>query len=92
MAESIQRILKRRALEGQHPQTVDEIIIWLEAVAQGWNRQPTPFVWGGKRAARRLRSRQWRYSAGGSGACTYRPIRRHATALEQWLRSCQMTH
>jgi hypothetical protein len=60
MAESIQRILKRRALEGQHPQTVDEIIIWLEAVAQGWNRQPTPFVWGGKRAARRVRSCQRR--------------------------------
>jgi len=57
MAESIQRILKRRALRGQHPETPSEIIDWLEATARGWNRQPTPFVWGGKRAARRARSR-----------------------------------
>src|SRR5487761_1998153 len=51
MAESIQRILKRRALDGQHPQTPTEIIAWLEATAAGWNRAPTPFVWGGKRQA-----------------------------------------
>ncbi|MDV2993660.1 MAG: hypothetical protein N4J56_003314 [Chroococcidiopsis sp. SAG 2025] len=30
MAESIQRILKRRALEGHHPQTAYQIIEWLE--------------------------------------------------------------
>jgi len=92
MAESVQRILKRRALENQHPDTPDEIITWLEAVAQGWNTQPTPFVWGGKRAARRQRSRQRRHALGGSGACTHRPVRRRWTALEQWQRSCQMTH
>ena len=50
MTGSVQRILKRRALEGQHPQTAEEIISWLEATARGWNRNPTPFVWGGKRA------------------------------------------
>jgi transposase len=92
MAESIQRILKRRALENQHPQTPDEIMTWLEAVAQSWNAQPTPFVWSGKRAARRQRSRQRRHALGGSGACTHRPIRRRWTALEQWQRSRQMTH
>ena len=47
MAESIQRILGRRALEGQHPQTTQQIIAWLEATARGWNADPTPFVWGG---------------------------------------------
>jgi transposase len=92
MAESVQRIIKRRALENQHPETPDEIITWLEAVAQGWNADPTPFVWGGKRAARRQRSRQRRHTLGGSGACTHRPVRRRWTALEQWQRSCQMTH
>src|SRR6266487_1174720 len=40
MAESIQRILKRRALDGQHPTTTDEIIAWLEAVGRAWNRHP----------------------------------------------------
>jgi DDE superfamily endonuclease len=92
MAESIQRILERRAMDGQHPQTPAQIIDWLEAATRGWNRQPTPFVWGGKRAARRLRSRQRRFALGGSGAYTRRPIRRRTSALEQWLRSSQVTH
>jgi DDE superfamily endonuclease len=75
MAESIQRILKRRALSGQHPQTPEQIIDWLEAVAQAWNRHPTPFEWGGKRAARRQRARIRRHhQLGGSGACTADPI------------------
>jgi DDE superfamily endonuclease len=83
MAESIQRILKRRALSGQHPETPDQIISWLEATARGWNRQPTPFVWGGKRAARRARSRERRHALGGSGACTRRPVPRKLT-VEKW--------
>lgn len=83
MAESIQRILKRRALSGQHPESPTEIIEWLEATARGWNRHPTPFVWGGKRAARRARSRERRHRLGGSGACTRCPIRRQTT-LEKW--------
>jgi hypothetical protein len=83
MAESIQRILKRRALSGQHPTTPAEIIEWLEATARGWNRTPTPFIWGGKRAARRARSRERRHAQGGSGACTRRPIRRKTT-VEKW--------
>ena len=72
MAESVQRILTRRALRGQHPRTPDEIIAWLEATARGWNRQPTPFTWGGKRQARRERAR--RHRLGGSGAYTKRPL------------------
>jgi hypothetical protein len=76
MAESIQRILKRRAIAGQHPTMASEIIAWLEASARGWNADPTPFIWGGKRAARRARSWQRRHALGGSGACTNQPIRR----------------
>jgi hypothetical protein len=76
MAESIQRILKRRALDGQHPQTPEAIIAWLEASARGWNRRPTPFVWGGKRRARRERARQRCHPVGGSGARTPRPLPR----------------
>jgi len=92
MAESIQRILEGRALDGQQPETPAEIIDWLEATARGWNQNPTPFVWGGKRAARRARSRQRRHALGGSGACTYRPIRRRKTMVEKWRSSCQTTH
>ena len=39
MSESIQRILKRRALDGHHPKTTDEIITWFEQAAKAWNRQ-----------------------------------------------------
>jgi hypothetical protein len=80
MAESIQRILGRRALEGQHPTTPEEIITWLEAAARGWYRAPTAFVWGGRRHARRDRARHRRHALGGSGAYTRRPLpRRHST-------------
>jgi DDE superfamily endonuclease len=84
MAESIQRVLKRRALEGTHPTTPAEIISALEATARAWNRDPTPFVWGGRRAARRERARQRRHALGGSGATTYRPLRRRAARAAQW--------
>ncbi len=66
MAESMQRILVRRALSGQHPQTVQEIITWLEQTVAGWNADPTPFAWGGKRKERRERARLRRLA--GSGA------------------------
>src|SRR5260221_2057889 len=46
MAESVQRILVRRALAGQHPQQAQEVIDWLEQTVKGWNNKPTPFVWG----------------------------------------------
>lgn len=53
MAKSIRRILKRRALGGQHPTDVDCIMTWFELVAAHWNTRPTPFEWVGRRAARR---------------------------------------
>ncbi len=66
MVESLQRIIVGRALAGQHPQTAQEIIQWLEETVTGWNAAPTPFVWDGKRRARHQRARQRRL--GGSGA------------------------
>ena len=80
MAESIQRILKRRALAGQQPTSPQEIITWLEAQARGWNRHPTPFVWGGKRHARRARAYARRHALGGSGAQTDQPLPRRRAA------------
>jgi hypothetical protein len=93
MAESIQRILKRRALGGAHPRTPEEIMMWFEEVAAAWNRNPTPFEWGGKRAVRRARRRARRHAQGGSGAYTRRPIRRlKRSLLDDWQCSAQVTH
>jgi len=83
LAESIPRILGRRALEGQHPQTPAQIIAWSEAAAQAWNAHPTPFVWGGKRAARRVRARERRQALAGSGARTARSLRRPKLGITQ---------
>jgi len=73
MAESLQRILVRRALDGQHPQTPAQIIAWLEETVVGWNAQPTPFTWHGKRYARRQRARLRRHQrfAGSGAQCAY---------------------
>jgi hypothetical protein len=92
MAESFQRILKRRALEGQHPQSSAEIITLLEQTADGWNQQSTPFEWGGRRAERRHRERLRRHALGGSGAYTRRPVRWRTPRAYQWKPPCQMTH
>lgn len=75
MSESMQRILKRRALDGEHPRTPQQIITWFEDTAAAWNLDPTPFVWGGKRKARRDRARHKRHALGGSGGYSRRPIR-----------------
>jgi DDE superfamily endonuclease len=66
MAESVQRIIVRRALAGQHPKDAQQVIDWLEQTVDGWNDDPTPFVWNGKRRRRRERARLRRL--GGSGA------------------------
>jgi hypothetical protein len=92
MGESVQRIIKRRALECQYPQTPDRIIELLEATVRGWNCAPTPFEWGGRRAARRARSKARRHALGGSGACVRRAIRRRPMVLQQWRHTCQLTH
>jgi len=60
LAESIQRIIVRRALEGHHPQSQDELIAWLDDTVAGWNANPTPFTWHGKRYERRQRARRRR--------------------------------
>jgi transposase len=82
LAESLQRILVRRALAGHHPRTVADLLAWLAATVRGWNADPTPFEWGGKRAARRQRARerQRRHALGGSGGFTRHPIRRRPIA------------
>ena len=92
MAESVQRILKRRALEGQHPHSPAEIIDLLESTAEGWNREPTPFEWGGRRAQRRRRERLRRQNLGGSGARAIRPPRWRRALASQWQQSCHLTH
>jgi len=66
LAEALQRIIVQRALSGQHPQTPEEIIAWLEDTVAAWNEDPTPFTWGGKRKERRDRARH--RTLGGSPA------------------------
>jgi DDE superfamily endonuclease len=73
MAESVQRIIVPRALAGQHPKNAQEIIDWLEQTVSGWNKQPTPFVWNGKRRRRRERARIRRLA--GSGAAMVKGYR-----------------
>lgn len=71
MAESVQRIIVRRALDGQQPQSQDDLITWFDDTVAGWNANPTPFVWHGKRFERRQRARQRRL--GGSPATLAHP-------------------
>jgi hypothetical protein len=78
MAESIQRIIGRRALAGTQMESSSQTIEALEATVRCWNRCPTPFSWGGKRKARRDRARARRHGhrLGGSGAITSHSLRR----------------
>src|SRR3954462_5031739 len=94
MAESIERVLKRRAPDGQHPHSPAEIGSWFEQTARAWNEQPTPFVWNGKRRQRRRRSGgDQTHRLGGSGACTHRPLRRNrATGASECQIPRQTTH
>lgn len=71
MAESMQRILVRRALSGQYPQTPQQIIEWLEQTVAGWNEDPTPFVWHDKRYERRKRARLKRLAGSGAAVLAY---------------------
>ncbi|GHO50294.1 transposase [Ktedonospora formicarum] len=64
MAESVQRIIVRRALEGHHIYDVEILKDWLREAIAGWNRHPTPFLWGGKRHARRDRAYARRHRLG----------------------------
>src|SRR6185436_17372921 len=92
MAESIERVLKRRALDGQHPHSPDEIGSWFEQTARNWNEQPTPFVWNGKRRQRRRRSGgDQTHRLGGSGASTHKPLRRSRSAGSDKCQTSQQT-
>jgi hypothetical protein len=71
MAESMQRILVRRALSGQYPQSPEQLIEWLEQTVAGWNEDPTPFVWHGKRQERRQRARLKRLAGSGAAVLAY---------------------
>ena len=74
MAESVQRIIVRRALSGQHPKESQQIIDWLEQTVAGWNKHPTPFVWNGKRRRRRKRARIRRLAGEGAAMRVCKPI------------------
>jgi hypothetical protein len=71
MAESMQRILVRRALSGQDPHTPQQIIDWLEQTVAGWHQDPAPFVWNGKRRERRQRARLKRLAGSGAAVLAY---------------------
>lgn len=60
LSEALQLIIVRCALSGQHPQSPEEIITWLEDTVAAWNEYPTSITWGGKRKERRDRARQRR--------------------------------
>jgi transposase len=74
MAESVQRIIVRRALAGQHPKSAQEVIDWLEQTVDGWNKKPTPFVWNSKRRRRRERTRLRRLAGSGAAIRIRNPI------------------
>ena len=92
MAELIQRILKRRALEGQQPRSPAEIGAWFEQTARSWNRQPTPFVWHGKRRQRRRRHTGDAHPVGGSAAATHQALPRPRTEQPEYRNPSQLTH
>ena len=92
MAESIQRILVRSALAGQNPETPEQIIYWVEAVARARDSGPIPLEWGSAKSAHRTRSRNRRHALGGSGVCAHHSIRTQKTLIQQWRSSYQTTH
>lgn len=89
MAESLQRILKRRALVGQYPTDAGQIIEWFEAATRHWGEAPTPFMWCGKRAERRRRQCERRPRLGRSGASSRGSVPRNT---DLWPRPSHMTH
>jgi hypothetical protein len=92
MAESIQRILKRRTLDGQRPRSPTEIGTWFQQTAEAWNRHPTPFLWNGKRRQRRRKQRGGAHALGGSGAHIRQPLSPRAHSPTEWHTPRQMPH
>jgi hypothetical protein len=68
LAESLPRILVRRALSGQDPERAEQLIDWLDQAVVDWNRHPTPFVWNGPRLRHRRERARLRRLAGSSAA------------------------
>ena len=87
MAESVQRIIKRRALQGYHTFDVETLKQWLTDAVIGWNRHPTPFIWGGTRHARRDRAFARRHRVGGSGATTSYAIPQRIRSVRYYRRA-----
>jgi len=87
MAESLQRIIKGRALSGQHLSTVSALKQAFNDAVEGWNRHPTPFIWGGKRHARRDRAYARRHRLGGSGATTTYAVPRRVRSVHFYKRA-----
>jgi transposase len=87
MAESVQRIIKGRALSGQHYTSVQDLKQALTDAVEGWNRHPTPFTWGGKRHARRDRAYARRHRLGGSGATTTYALPRRIRSVRYYRRA-----
>jgi transposase len=92
MAEAIQRILKRRALAGQHPSSPVQIGTWFEQTAQAWNQQPTPFTWQGRRWQRRRHRTTDGHPIGGSAAHCQYPLSNPRTRPPECRISRQLTH
>jgi hypothetical protein len=92
MAESVQRVRKRRTLDGQHPHSPAEIGGWFEQTARAWNRQPTPFLWNGKRRQRRRKRPGDRHAIGGAAAHTWQPLPAHRSRRQEWQIPGQVTH
>jgi hypothetical protein len=87
MAESLQRIIQRRALSGQHAADAQTLMRWLTEAVEGWNRHPTPFIWGGKRHARRDRAYARRHRLAGSGATTTYAVPRRIRSVRYYKRA-----
>jgi hypothetical protein len=86
MAESVQRIIIRRAIEGHHVYDVEILKDWLRETIEAWNRHPTPFTWGGRRHARRDRAYARRHRQGGSGATTHIVLPRRIRSVRYYKR------
>ena len=57
-------LFKNNLSDGEHPTTLQHIIGWLEETSEGWNADPTAFVWGGKRKRRRDQALDRRHALG----------------------------
>ena len=60
---------------------------WLTDAVIGWNCHPTPFIWGGKRHARRDRAYARRHRVEGSGATTAYVVPRRIRSVRYYRRA-----